>query len=78
MGASYSGLIGIFSRSQETKWSQRFAWWPHKSDYSGQRIWLRKYWYGTRLVWGPAGEPPVRIEHWLTDEEYVWTKLIEK
>ena len=78
MGSSYSGLIDIFSRSKELKWTQRFAWWPCKSDKSGKRIWLTKYWYGTRLVWGIAGESPVRVEHWLTDEEFVWYNLTKK
>ena len=77
MGTGYSGLIDIFSRSRELTWTQRFAWWPKRSDQSGQRIWLKKYWYGTRLVWGIAGESPARVEHWLTDEEYFWHQLTQ-
>lgn len=78
MGSSYSGIAEIFRCSQELKWTQRFAWWPKRSDQTGKLIWLKKYWYGTRLVWGIAGESPARIEHWLTDEEYIWFKLTDK
>ena len=57
------------------KWSQQFAWLPHRSSESNQLIWLKNFWYGCRWVDGPAGEEPLKIERWLTDEEYMWHKL---
>ena len=57
-------------------WRERFVWWPVYSHESKQRIWLKKAWYGSRLVEGPAGEEPVKVERWLTDDEYIWYHLI--
>ena len=51
-------------------WTQKFVWWPQHSFKSNQRIWLTKARYGYRLVYGPAGEEPVKIERWLTEQEY--------
>lgn len=56
-------------------WSFRFIWWPRYSYESKQRIWLKRAWYGYRLIDGPAGEEPVKDERWLTDEEYIWFQL---
>ena len=67
--------LGIFEESGRLKWSSQFAWLPKRSQQSGKRIWLTKAWYGTRLIWGPAGESPVRVEQWLTDDEYIWFQL---
>jgi hypothetical protein len=54
------------------KWQERFAWWPVYSHESKKRIWFKKAWYGHRWVEGPAGEEPVKIERWLTADEYSW------
>lgn len=72
-----SPLIEIFQRAQRMTWTQRYTWWPRQTE-SGKRIWLTKAWYGTRLVYGPAGEDPVRLEQWMTDEEYMWYRLTEQ
>lgn len=77
MGASFVGFDEVKRRAQEYKWTQRFAWLPKRTE-SGQRIWLKRYWYGTRLVFGIAGETPVRLETRFTEEEYMWHKLTEK
>ena len=75
MGASYTGMPHIFGSGSDFVWEERFTWWPRRSEESGKRLWMTKAWYGHRLVWGPAGESPVRIEQWLTDEEYMWFRL---
>lgn len=75
MGTGSVPWINIYRDSTDFKWIYRFVWWPKRSEESGRRIWFKKAWYGYRLVWGPAGEDPVRIERWLTDEEYVWYQL---
>ena len=62
-------MIKYISDSKFT-WCERFAWFPHRSHKSGQRIWFKKAWYGYRLIHGPAGEEPVRAERWLTEQEY--------
>lgn len=59
-------------------WRLRFAWWPVYSEESKQRIWLKSAMYGWRWVDGPAGEEPIKIERWLTEQEYVWYKLKEQ
>ena len=56
-------------------WTQKFVWWPQHSFKSNQRIWLTKAWYGWRWIDGPAGESPVKVEKWLTEEEYMWQCL---
>ena len=56
-------------------WRLRFAWLPVRSHESNQRIWLKRAWYGSRLIDGPAGEGPLRAERWLTQEEYTWYQL---
>jgi len=78
MGASYSGPPFFFNQDSEIVWQERFAWWPHNSQISNSRIWLTKAWYGYRYVYGPAGESPLKIEQWLTDEEYMWHRLSGK
>lgn len=75
MGSGWSPPPYFFSRDSEVTWVQRFAWWPKTSQVSENRIWLTKAWYGYRYVYGPAGEDPVKIEQWLTDEEYMWYQL---
>ena len=78
MGSSYTGIAEIFQRSKEIKWTKCFAWLPKRSSKSGKLIWFKTYWYGTRLVWGPAGESPVRVNQCLTDQEYLWYNLTKK
>lgn len=67
------------SRYMESKfkWRLRFVWWPVYSEVSKQRIWLTNAWYGWRWVEGPAGEEPVKLERWMTDEEYTWYQLTQ-
>lgn len=75
MGASYTGPPYMFGRNSEIVWQERFTWWPKRSDESGRRLWMTKAWYGHRYVFGPAGESPVRIELWMTQDEYMWYRL---
>jgi len=56
-------------------WRLRFAWLPYRSSESNQLIWLKQFYYGQRLIDGPAGESPVKLEKWLTEEEYTWFAL---
>lgn len=62
-----------YGDESEFKWAERFAWLPYWSAESGKLIWLKKYWYGWRWITGP-GEP-VKIERWLTQDEYTWLCL---
>lgn len=57
------------------KWSKQYTWFPKKSAETGQCIWLTTAWYGYRWIDGPAGEEPLKVERWLTDEEYMWLQL---
>ena len=68
----------FFDGDNRLRWQERFVWWPKRSDQSKQRLWMTKAWYGYRYVYGPAGESPVKIEQWLTNEEYMWYKLTEQ
>ena len=72
MAATWHHWFGMIKRDSELKWYLKFAWLPKRSKQSGQRIWFKKAWYGTRLIWGLAGEDPVREEQWLTEDEYTW------
>lgn len=78
MGASsdkWSWLADYINQSSFT-WQERFAWWPKQSHKSNQRIWLKRAWYGIKYVYGPEGlAGPVKLERWLTDEEYMWEQL---
>ena len=56
-------------------WSLRFAWIPCRSTESGKIIWLKLYQYGVRLIEGPAGEDPLKLEMRLTPTEYTWFQL---
>ena len=56
-------------------WRIRFAWWPCHSSETGKIIWLKQYHYGYRLIDGPAGEDPVKLEMRLTPAEYTWFQL---
>ena len=74
MGSSYSGfpkLDNWWSSDSKWLWQERFIWWPRNSHVSDKTIWLTKAWYGYRHVYGPAGENPVKLEKWMTGEEYV-------
>jgi hypothetical protein len=73
MGSGFSSpWINIYRDSTEVKWTYRFVWWPRRSDQSGQRIWFTRAWCGSRLAWRFNNEDPVKIEQWLTEEEYIW------
>jgi len=72
MGASYAGAPFTIVKDNRMVWTERFTWTPKRSFMSNDRIWFTKAWYGYRYVYGPAGESPVKIEQWLTDEEYMW------
>lgn len=58
---------------QRLKWRRHFFLWPKRSDQTEKLIWLRKGWRGSRWITGP-GEP-IRLDYWLTDEEYMWFRL---
>ena len=78
MGASYTGLPNFgdwWNSNSEWLWEKRFTWRPRSSHISSNRIWLTKAWYGYKYVHGPAGEGPVILERWMTDEEYMWHRL---
>ena len=75
MGASFNGFPNWWNNNSEWVWENQFIWRPRSSYISNSRIWLTKAWYGYRYVYGPAGEDPVKLEQWLTDEEYMWHQL---
>lgn len=72
MGASYTGPWLFFGRHAYI-WSRKFAWLPKLSDQTGRRIWLCYAYYGYRLIEGPGS--PVKVQVWLTEEEYTWQCL---
>lgn len=76
-GTSYASYPSSWWYSGKPKytWQEKFAWTPQRSADSGQRIWLKKAWYGQRTIQGP-GEPAI-LEKWLTYDEYVWKMLAE-
>lgn len=53
---------------RQINWQLKFCWLPQTCMLSGQRIWLKYAYCGTRLITGP-GEPVVekywhsRLEH---------------
>ena len=55
-------------------WMKTFAFLPRRT-ISGKIIWLKQYHYGYRLIEGPAGEDPVKLEMRLTPTEYTWFQL---
>ena len=73
MGTGYTNYW--FRNDSGYVWRERYVWWPKRSGESNQRIWLTKAWYGHRYIYGLAGESPIRVEQWLTDEEYIWYQL---
>ena len=75
MGTDYSGSWFYFKDDSKYVWRERYVWWPKRSVESNRRIWLTKAWYGYRFIHGPAGESPVKLEKWLSDEEYIWYQL---
>lgn len=80
MGASFnnwasSDWLANYIKHSRFTWQQRFIWLPKRSHVSKQRIWLKRAWYGTKYVNGPAGEHNVKLERWLTNEEYMWNQL---
>lgn len=76
MATSWDGWwLGDYVKHSRFEWRERFIWWPKKSHVSGRRIWFKRAWYGTKLIAGPAGTTPVKIERWLTDDEYMWNQL---
>jgi hypothetical protein len=42
---------------------------------SGVSVWWKKYYHGVRFIHGPAGEDPVVLNQYMTDEEFIWYKL---
>lgn len=76
MASTWPGWLHKYFSDNVFKWRERFVWWPVYSHVSEQRIWLKKAWYGYRLAYGPAGEEPVKIERWMTAEEYMWHQLL--
>lgn len=49
------------------------AWWPVTSSVSGDWLWLTRCWRHRVILTGP-GEP-VTIDHWISDNEYLWLAL---
>jgi hypothetical protein len=71
MGTGYTNYWGTMWDSS-WEWGLKFAWLPHSVD-SGQRIWLRKYYHGVRVIHGPG--TPVILHQYMTLEEYTWYQL---
>jgi len=68
--------IGVYA-NLEAEWTQRFAWWPKRSDITNQRIWLTNYWeYAIKM--DSQGAVPKKSNSWImiyTREEYITKKL---
>lgn len=77
MGTSFNSWVDAswWTPNNRFTWQQRYVWWPKESYESKKRIWLKRAWYGTKYVNGPAGQLAVKLERWLTDEEYMWNQL---
>jgi len=75
MGSTWTPPGWHWINDTRYKWRERFAWLPYWSSESTKLIWLKKFWYGVRWIEGPAGEDPLKMEQWLTEEEYMWQAL---
>ena len=61
--------------NRKYSWRLRFAWIPCRNSETGEIMWLKRYYYGWRIVDGPAGERPVKLELRLTGAQYTWFQL---
>ena len=61
--------------NSQYSWCSRFAWIPCRNTESGEIMWLTQYQYGYRLIEGPAGEEPLKLEMRLTGAQYTWFQL---
>ena len=73
MGTGYTDYWGSMWDSN-WEWSSKFACFPRKLD-SGQWIWLKKYYYGVRVIHGPG--TPVILQQYMSTEEFIWKVLQE-
>lgn len=55
------------------RWNLKFCWLPHKCDFSGRMLWLKKAYRGVALWIGP-GEPVVECR-WVESQEYLMYKI---
>jgi hypothetical protein len=53
------------------RWNLKFAWWPHRCEFSGQLIWFKQAYCGTARWMGP-GPDAVEVR-WAESTEYlIW------
>jgi hypothetical protein len=56
---------------------ERFAWWPVRSSFSQELIWMRKY-VELHIFFDDQGRPPIKARNWkliYTSHEYFLKKL---
>lgn len=75
MGTGYTDYWGSMWDSR-WEWSSKFAYFPRRLD-SGQWIWLKEYYHGVRVIHVPAGEGPVILHQYMSNEEFTWETLTE-
>ena len=52
-------------------WELSFAWWPHRCELTGEKIWLEYAYRGTKLITGP-GDPVVMTRWHQRHEHLLW------
>lgn len=55
------------------EWNEDYAWWPVRSSWSKNPIWLKKYWQGD-IYYDAMGRPPIKENSWrliYTENEYL-------
>lgn len=55
------------------RWDLKFAWLPHRCEFSRRLIWLKQAYCGTAVFTGPG--MPVYEYRWATREEYLIARL---
>jgi len=65
---------GRYRSTSDWHWVTKFAWLPAKMD-SGVSVLWKGYYHGVRFIYGPAGEDPVVLNQYMTDEEFIWYNL---
>jgi hypothetical protein len=69
---SYEELLKPYlERTQD--WQLKFAVVPQRCAISGQRIWLKNAYRGTRTITGPG--TPITQHHWIKANEFIVWKL---
>jgi hypothetical protein len=61
---------------KRAKWTEKFAWLPHRCRISRKLVWLKRGYKGTATFTGPL--PPVTETHWHDRGQHLWWILSGK